>query len=241
MIFNFAMLALAGISTGFMVYQLTGNYIGGLLSMPIITLGTGSTMHLFYSGTIFNIVGVLIFIPLAITLGHYLFKNNKWILMVILAIPIMVFTYLWHPALGEGLFIGGKLRESILNPVESILLFYGIFNAILLAVSITLMVKGKMFISKYNVAWVSIFSVVVIVSAVIGYFGLNPFPSRVIINMVLILSLLTVLIMAMALNTPSKIGQKVIIGLATISCLPGLFSWVSNSIIRGVSASAILS
>lgn len=239
MLFNFAMLATAGMIVGLMVYRLTGSDIASLLAIGMITLGLNATMHLFYSGTIFNIIGVLILLPVAIIVSHWLATKKLYWIAGLMIIPMAVAFWYYHPALGGGLLASGQLKESVLNPLEAILVFYGIYNAILLIVS-------SVFLWKYETKGINRIIIVmlaigIVASGVIGFAGLNPYPSRVIINMFLLLMLLTVLVMGIALQNTRGKHRALITGLGIISLIPGTYAWIMNSVIRGIPAGDILS
>ena len=103
MYFNFGMLALAGLVNGLMVYVLTKSKLASLIVIPLATLGANAVMHLFYSGTIFNLIAVMVLIPSVIIIWYYINKKiGKW--WAIGLSPLILSLMLYHPSLGEGLF-----------------------------------------------------------------------------------------------------------------------------------------
>lgn len=242
MIFNFLSLAMAGFSVGFMVYRLSGSTIGGLLSMPLVVWGTGATMHLFYSGTIFNIVGVLILVPLLITIAHYIFVKRRYKLLFML-IPLSILMAWFHPSLGLGVFIlRATMLEATLNPFESIMRFTGIMPIFLLLTNGYILITSKDTIAKINRVIVFGILGIVIATGIIAFVGLNPFPSRVAMNMSLFLAILTAIVMGFALNKiRNKTSRYGIIALCVMSFAPGLYKWIVDSIVRGLPANVILS
>jgi len=197
-IFNFGTLILAGFAVGFMVYRLTGNAIATLLTIPIVTIGTTATLHLFMCGTVFNIISILILLPMFIILTHYVIKKKRYwyASAIILMIPAM---YYYHPSMGGGLFYNGEMYEAILPVYVSLMYYYGIYNIMILSISAYIIIKQKSYKSM-NMMYVGGLLLVVVACAVIGYGGFNPYPNRVIVNMCLLLTLATVILMGMSLN-----------------------------------------
>lgn len=235
--FNFGMLATAGLSVGLMTYILTKNKLGFVVASLFTVFGVNATLHLFYCGTIFNIISVLVILPLIITLASTIrYLRTKWIIVIgalsLAMLGLAVFTF--HPSLGMGILQNGGLKEPVLNPMQAIANYIGIFSLILLVVSIYSIWQGKVKIDWFNYATLGCLSFIAIISIILGFWGLNPYPFRIIINMSLILLLIVSLLIGFALNNKNKAIRYGTLLIAGISVISNLADWVLNRILLGV-------
>jgi hypothetical protein len=239
MIFNFGALILAGLICGYMVYVLSKNVIGSLLTIPFIIFGVNSTMQLFYCGTIFNLSGVLIFVPLMIIIGKWIFSDKKYKLIP-LEVALLALAIYWHPSLGSGLSLLQGIGRINISPFEMYLLMFGLVNTMLLLVSIFVILKSKIKLSKYTL--VVIVGLLIVSLTMLGLSCLGSYvTARLIINMGLFMGLLTSIIFGIAYDCSSKKVRGWFI-FGVIFCFgSGLINWVVNVIIRGIPANAILS
>jgi len=117
--FNFLALFLSGLAVATIVMMVTKSKLASTLSAFIITFGVGSTMHLFLSGTIFNIIEMLILLPVLIILVYKMFqgKNIKWLYAII---PLAIFMFFFHPSLGQGIsFLANEVPAPVPTPVPN--------------------------------------------------------------------------------------------------------------------------
>jgi hypothetical protein len=103
--FNYAVIFISGLLVGLLVYRLTQSKEAGILSMAVITFGSGGTMHLFWSGTAFNIIEFLVILPILLILLHFMIneKKLKWLVGII---PVGLLMFFFHPSLGTGIGYG---------------------------------------------------------------------------------------------------------------------------------------
>jgi hypothetical protein len=239
MYFNFGMLALAGVVTGIMVYILTGNKIAGLLTMPLSTVCSGGMMQLFYCGTIFNVIAVMILVPLSIIAWYFINKKfGKW--WSIGLSPLLIALLAFHPSLGGGLLSNNPVPEGVLNPFESLNTYFGMYNFILLTICLCV-VYIQNSVKGFNAVIIVVLSAVILCSGIIGFVGLSDFSSRVIINMTLFMSLLTVLLMGIAVKNSRPEIRYCLLIVTALSAVPGLFDWIMNSVVKGLPANVIIS
>jgi len=76
LIFNYLVLILAATSIYFLLAKLVNKW-AGLVSIPIVFFCTPNILTLFYCGTIFNVLGMYVILPLAILFLVFWIKENK--------------------------------------------------------------------------------------------------------------------------------------------------------------------
>lgn len=241
MFVNFIALALAGLLVGYMMKRLTGNTLVALISPWFIVFGVGATLHLFFSGTIFNIIGVLILIPAVVIITHYLYDKKRYILTMVTAFVLLSLIAPFHPSMGTGLLLQGELQEAMINPAESIVMFFGITNMLLALACGILFIKSKLKLNAYQLTVFAVFILMFTSSNIIGQFGLTPFPSRVLINTCLFAGIILLMIAGWLLQYRNNFRLNLAFtGVCLISILPSFFYWIINVIIKGVTASDIM-
>jgi hypothetical protein len=240
MIFNYVVLLCAGLSVGYMVYRLTGNKYGGVLSVPITIFGIKATLALFYCGIIFNIIAMLIILPLIICLYHYILGKKKYKLAIIISIPIGLCCWYFHPSFGSGIFQSGDIQEVVLNPYKVLMALVGIYNVVLLILCVYQIVNKKVKVGIYSIVVISALLLGILLLGIITYGGYTLFTMRVLSNVSLLLGMIICLTVGFALNTKKPL---VLFGVSSISLLcflPGMISWIINCIVRGLPANVIL-
>jgi len=228
--FNFLAFLLCGVAVGALVSVITKSKFGGALSALLILFGIGSTQHLFWSGTVFNLIEFLILLPLLLLVFYILVKKKTSMIIaapVLLVIGIVMFFF--HPS-----FIGGIKYlfsdfgihiESVINPIVALLTFFGITNLILFA-PCWLGVKSKE--EKTEVTTKIVFGVVLSLATImllLAVFALTPFSSRMIINAFLLLGIVLCIYIGEAMKSESRIVKGSIVGLVAVAILPNLINW----------------
>lgn len=245
---NYIVMFLGGITIAALVIIISRSWLGGMLSAILIVFGIGSTQHLFWSGTTFNIQNFLIIFPLLlISIYMYVKSKKHWWIPIIISISTLMFFY--HPSLGIGIrFLGTapdmpsasietratQFNEGIISPIISIPIFFGISNILLLIYCIYIKdkfrtVKEKLIGMEYKVI------IYIVCGLTLGMLALSTFhssifSSRMAINGCLALGIFLCLCIGTAL---SKIKKKIaivpIILLVIISVLPNLINWFTQA------------
>ena len=230
--FNFIALFLSGMTVATMTVIITRSKLVGALSAFIVTLGIGATMQLFYSGTIFNIIEVLIIFPVLLTTVWLMLRkqNIKWLFLII---PTATLLFFFHPSLGSGiklLFQDIPNPEVIANPIVSLLLFFGASNIGLFVISLVLLYKNnnKMKVEKETKAIIGFLFMLFTLLAILAFTGTTPFSARMLFNACLLLGLLLFVILGLALKQDNSLLAKgLTISLALASVIPNLAIWLS--------------
>lgn len=236
--FNFAALFFSGVSVAVMVTFITKNKLAGALSALIIVFGIGSTMHLFYSGTIFNVIEVLIILPVLLVLVYIAVKSRKvkWVFVIV---PVAVLAFFFHPSLGEGILRpleNVQTLENVISPITTLALFFGISNlAILVICAIGFITrKNKEKIGIELKVTFAILLTLVIGLAVLAFSGVTPFSSRLAINFCLVLGIFLCLFIGITLrNNQTKVVLASVVSLALVGIVPNLIIWLSFPSYRG--------
>ncbi len=226
--FNFLAVLLGGLAVAVLVIVTTKSWLGGALSSIFIIFGTGSTQHLFWSGTIFNLVEYLILLPLLLINFYFTIekKRTKFALPALVGVGTLMFFF--HPSFGEGIKYLLKptiYPESTINLVTAFLLFFGIINLVLL-VPCWLGIKSKE--EKTEIRTKIVFGIVAGLSLsmlLLATFALTPYSSRMIINAFLLLGIVLCIYIGEAMKSKSKLIRSFIIGLITLGALPSLINW----------------
>lgn len=233
MYYNYLTLFLSGLLVSLLVKTVTKNVAASIIALFLVTFGLGSTMHLFWSGTTFNISEVLIWFTLGFIILYHLCGNCSirikvlFTLAGILDILILVF---WHPSMSiqsvsyikpEMNYGGIAYSESVINPFDSVMHFLGIANLgiiILCSLSKPIMDNRQRLIS------------LILVTTFCGLFILSsykftPFSSRLSINAFLVLGIYLCLLIGYVCNKVGWKTRSAIYGLAVISIIPNLINW----------------
>ncbi len=230
--FNFAVLLIAGIVGAIMVVLITKSKLAGAITPFVIVFGIGSTMHLFYSGTIFNIIEVSIIFPILITLLYTMINERKakWLVAIV---PISLLLFFFHPSLGEGvtrLFRNYPNPEAVINPIAALALFFGSANiALAILCGIAFHIRNNKEKTGVGIKIVmAILLVLAVLLAVLAFTGATPFSSRMAINLCLILGLALCIYIGVVLKrNGSKLATALIISLAVVGIMPNLITWLS--------------
>jgi len=243
--FNFAVLWLSGLSVAIMTNYITKSQLAGIISAPVVIFGTGATMHLFGSGTIFNIIEVLILLPILIVLIYKTFQSRKiqWLGAVI---PWSVFMFFFHPSLGKrGITLIGKTAtsslttdgivippyiETVIDPITLLLVFFGISNLVALGFCIFgyYRRKNKEGIQLATKVVVGMLIILIIFFGVLTYTEATSFSSRTAFNTTLMLGLLLTLMIGIMLEySQSRLAKVTVVSLVTGGTMPNLIQWLS--------------
>ncbi len=226
--FNYLVMAIAGILVAWLVWIVSKNKIATAIVPFIIIFGCGSTIHLFYSGTIFNIANMLILFPLAVGLIVLAYEKRKWWIFGI-GMTVAVALTILHPSGASGLSSLLKeyeYQESTIDIITSPLMFMGIINSLLLFVCLVLLIKRKVKLTLREWIPIGITMIFFIGYAMLGYANITAFSSRLIINAFLMLGIVLCLLFGIAMNNTKNKKQKYgLVGLAIIGIVPNLVNW----------------
>lgn len=240
--FNYISLYLAGVCVALMVWQLTRNKVISVVALPLTIFGCYSVLHLFYCGTIYNIIGVMIILPLSIIGAQAVYRKYKLCGLVLFVIPCAVFAWYFHPALGSGITWSSNISEGVINPLEAMVTYFGIFNMVILAVCIGYYVDKKFQSDKYQKGIIIFLLITTIASFIIAYIGATPYSSRVVINAFIFIALMMYVLMGIISKyDTSKLPVLGVSILAVLAIMPSLINWISNCIVKGIPANEILS
>lgn len=198
--FNFLSLYLSGISVGWLVKVVTKNNIASFLSACVIIFGILSTLRLFMSGTIFNIIDILIFVPIILAFVYKMVDEmNLWYLFII--IPLPVFTYFFHSSFGYNAPIATPLtvnqpvvssgfdNTTTLSPYLVLFSLLGAGTLALLMISLALLYKQKEKIILPAKVVLLLVGLIAIGMFVGGYIGITEFSTRLLINSTLFIGI----------------------------------------------------
>lgn len=225
--FNFIILLIGGLTIAALVILITKSWLGGMLSAVVIVF-LGATQHLFWSGTIFNIIEYLILLPVMLIAFFFASKKGtmKMALPVLAGIGVLMFFF--HPSLGEGIKYILKPAintEATIGPVNASLLFFGIIN---LALFIPCWIGIKSKEGKTEIRAKAVFGIITglfLVMLLLGTLGLTSFSSRLIINAFILLGMALCICIGVAMNSKSRIVKGTIITMVTIGAIPSLINW----------------
>lgn len=198
--FNFLSLYLAGISVGWMVKVTTKNRIASFLSACVIIFGVLSTLRLFMSGTIFNIIDILFFVPIILAF-IYKMVDEKNPLYLFIIIPLSVFTYYFHSSFGYNAPIAPPLtvnqpvvssgfeNTTTLSPYLVLFSLLGAGTIALLMMSVALLYKQHENISTPNKVVLVLLGIMAIGMFIGGYIGITEFSTRLLINSTLFIGI----------------------------------------------------
>lgn len=233
MYYNYLTLLLSGLLVSLLVKTVTKHIGASIIALFLATFGLGSTMHLFWSGTTFNISEVLIWFPLAFIILYYLrgdySKRTKALLSIAGIADILILVF-WHPSMSirsveyftPAMNYGGvAYSESVINPFDAVIHFLGIAN--LGIIFICSLSKPNMDSRQrlIGLCLVTVFCGLFVLSS----YSFTPFSSRLSINAFLVLGIYLCLLIGYVLN---KVGWKTkaaIYGLAALSIIPNLINW----------------
>lgn len=223
---NFGVIFLSGIVCGSLVYIISKSKLGAVLTGIIMTFGLGSTMHLFWSGTIFNVIEFLIILPVVIILVYKIAKTrNKW--WFISGISFCVLMFFFHPSLGSGINLIGTEKENpelIIPTIRWIPEFFGIANVLLLIGIIWFYKKEENSdIGKFAV--MILLTTLGIFSGIIAMTNITPFPSRAAINTCILFAIVMCIGLATVINRNNKKITYGAISLVVIGIIPNLVNW----------------
>jgi hypothetical protein len=243
--FNYLVVLLGGLAVAALVIIITKSWLGGILSAVIITLGIGSTQHLFWSGTTFNLQSYIILLPLwLIAVYRFVRSKNYWWVTGIIGLGTLMF--FWHPSLGTGLEYLGQApaqqapsltplptpspmptpySETVISPALSIPLFFGLTNIVLLTLCAFIVNKNKIKIDNSIKIVIGIIGIGAITMLGLSTFYSTVFSSRMAINACLLLGLFLCIGMGTALNNSTKLAKASIIGLIIVGTVPNLINW----------------
>ncbi len=230
--FNFTVLFLAGMSVAIMVVVITNSKLAGIISAFLITFGTSSTMHLFYSGTIFNIIEILIIFPILISLVYLAMikRKTQWLFAIM---PIGILLFFFHPSLGMGVFLlfeKSSNPEVITTPISSLLLFFGIVNLLVLALcGIAIKTRNNKEKIKVETKIIMAFLLsLTILFIVITLTNITPFSARMLYNTLLVLGLLLCILIGITLKyNNSWLVKTSVTSLALAGTVGNLVGWLS--------------
>ena len=236
--FNYLVLIIGGIMTMIMIEKITKSKLAGILSMFVITFGTGAVTHLFWSGTIFNVMEMAVLLPLTILTFYLLIekRNIKNFLFFIISAIILL---LYHPTFGINTYSyiptirnateGNSIGESIINPIAVIFILIGITNFTCFIIGIINIVKQEITLSQI----ITITSIILtaILFGVLAFTKITAFSSRMAMNLAIVINLLTVIFLGLILkNKESKsiITNSICISLLIVGIIPNLVQWVRS-------------
>lgn len=230
--FNFLVILFGGLAIATLVIVTTKSWLGGMLSAWLIVFGIGSTQHLFWSGTIFNLIEHLILLPLMLIALYYVSKKNT----IKFALPALIITgtgiFLFHPSFISGikyLFKDLTVTEAVINPITGLLLFFGIVNVLLL-IPCWLGIKSKK--GKIELPTKIAFGILLATSSgmlLAAEFNLTPFSSRLIINAFLLFGIALCIYVGVAMKSNNKLIKGSVIALVTIGTIPSLTTWFTQT------------
>lgn len=233
--FNYIVLIIAGITISWLTWLITKNKFATAVSPFISIFGIGSTMHLFYSGTIFNILNLMIIFPLAIILFILAIEKKSVNLFIIMITFVGILTF-FHPSGASGIttiFKDIVYPEGKINILYAILTFFGICSSLLFGFCIYKIIKSKPKFNIMTIMPIGILSVYCLMYIILMIFGIGSFSSRYAINAFLILGILLCILLGISMNNKEvdtlkvKIGLCIIIGIGVIPNLINWFTWVS--------------
>jgi len=229
--FNFLAMLVGGLAIAALVIVTTRSWLGGILSAWLIVFGIGSTQHLFWSGTVFNLIEYLILLPLLLIALYYASKKTT----IKFALPALVIiatcALLFHPSLISGvkyLFKDYAISEVAINPIVGLLLFFGTTNVVLL-IPCWLGLKNKE--SKIELQTKVVFGVLLALGIgmlLAASFNLTPFSSRAIINAFLLFGIALCIYVGIAMKSKSRLIKGSIVALITIGTIPSLITWLTQ-------------
>ena len=235
--FNYICLYLSGVCVGVLVQAVSDSKLGGLLSAYMIIFGISPTLHLFYSGTIFNIIEILILLPITLLVTFTIIKSkNLWWLLLL--IPLSIIVYKFHPSLSYSIFsVNEQLPyESAINPITVVRQMLGAAVVGLLLLTSVTIYKIKPIV--YSGTKIIIVSLTILMAGMFGlsFIGITNYSSRVVMNGCLLLGIIICILVGIAINgNKSKLITYSISGFVVISVIPNLIHWLSFPIIRSVS------
>lgn len=198
--FNFLSLYLSGISVGWLVRVTTKNKVASFLSACVIIFGILSTLRLFMSGTIFNIVDILVFVPIIFVFVYKMVDEKKPMYLFVI-IPLSVFTYFFHSSFGyhapisppltvnQPIVSSGFENTTTLSPYLVVFSLLGTGTLALLMISLALLYKQHEKISLPNKIVLILLGIMAIGMFVGGYVGITEFSTRLLINSTLFIGI----------------------------------------------------
>jgi len=233
MIFNFGCLFLGGLFIGILVMIITKNKFIAMITVPTMIFGVGATMHLFESGTIFNLIEYLILLPIGIGLVFVCISKRKyWLIPIIIIMGVLLFFF--HPSFGSGvkyLIRSTSYSESTISIIEATVTFFGIANMIALLFCLFIYFKDRMKErASMKVVIATLITVLSIAMYICSALGITSFPSRFAINASLLIGIALCLWLGMTVSKKNnKIVNCSLISLVAIGIVPNLINWFNWS------------
>jgi len=241
MIFSYSALVVGGITCMVLVTKVTHSRVAGILSAFVMTFGTGAVMHLFWSGTIFNVVEMIVLFPLALLMLYNLFEEKSLFAFVMFAISVLALV-VYHPTFGVqtassqalttpafqsvlGTYNQATNRELVLPFPFVALAFVGITNIAALGISCKFLWEKKLGVNAGIIFWAML-----IVASVFGFLafsGLTAFSSRMAMNFAIVVNLITCLLAGLVIKNREKLSWLVI-ALLIVGIIPNLVQWVER-------------
>ncbi len=225
--FNFISLFCVGLIVLLFTYKLTKSWVAGIIGMWLMVFGIGATQHLFWSGTIFNIIDILIIFPIVLLLINKIIEK-RFYKGILLLIPMTLFLVIFHPSFGIGVFTNiGK--ENVLSPAFIITIFIGIPIIIIMIIGFYLLRHTKI---KLGILIVD--GILIVLSGIfifLSYSNITAFSSRLAMNLSLMIGLLSCIMIGLTFknsNSQSAWINRIIIGLSGVAVLPNLIQWIGK-------------
>lgn len=231
--FNYTMLLISGVVVGLLVTMVSKSKISGILSGVLIIFGVPSTLHLFYSGTIFDIIEILILVPIILMLIYQVVRRKK-LYYLFVALALMILAYLFHPSFSMDWF-GIKTflpYENILNPlsVMNVLFGAGLIGLLVICLVVIYKIQPKVELPAKIVMLIIILMVSTMLG--IGYIGITNYSTRLIFNAGMLFGILLSILLGITLTaSKSSLLKGTLVSYVIVSVAPNLFHWLSFPII----------
>jgi len=238
--FSYFTLVIGGIICMILITNVTKSRLAGILSAFVMTFGTGAVVHLFWSGTVFNLVEMIILFPFALLMIFNFTMKKTWInsIWMILSISILL---IYHPTFGiqTASSMGNiiqpmqsplrtnfdMIKEGYQNPLFTLFYMIGIANFTALIICVKSLWEKKLPISTGVIFWIC--SNFAIIFGALAFTGWTAFSPRLAMNFAIVINLITCLLAGIVIRERLK-SSWIVITLLIVGIMPNLVMWIGK-------------
>ncbi len=234
--FNYLALWFVGVAVFLLVTKVAG-VIPALISIPVVMFATPSTLNLFDTGGIFDLITVGILLPFAVLGIIYILETRKWYWILLTAIAIGLAVVV-HSML---IFQMNPAISQPATPLNEFVMILAGFPIAIILLSATYFVFSKTRFNYTQKYALMMLGGVSLIMGVLAFTQLTAWATRFATDLAIILAILAGVMLALVINqVKSRMVMSVIAVLIVLSSLPVLVGYYHyNSAVKTVDIQAM--
>lgn len=239
--FNFIALWLVGIIAWFVVSKFV-DWKAGLLVIPMVAFMTPSTLNLYDTGAVYDLITVGIVLPLVVYCFIKLWITKKWLWLLPLLVAVGFLISIHTMVLWEGMMLRNPNAENIVPTLPEfvgVFLGYTVVLTLLLSIFWLFQAKGLQIRREAKILVICL-SAIVVVMCVLVFTGFMGWSARVALDVAIVLPMLVACLVGMALKD-MKLAYWLVVGVfVLIASFPVASAYVGyNSAVKSLDLEAI--